>query len=203
MTIMPAAVCRPNTTKHVLTYTRDGYNVWGQWGKPPVLDYTIPECSCRIYSVSVWSISASSRFFSPGTSHKTHRNKHTPRNRSCVSHSQPPADCEVTNEHCHPAKHLLALLLQLCTEVLPFCFRVRVCRCARVCVCNVENTATFRWLFSQTPIPVHSFFFLAANMWVTVSCVKGDLFKRNSRVLHHRHGRCSYKHTFGKTEHRL
>lgn len=132
--IIPEAVCRANTTKHVLTYTRDDCNVWGQWGKPPVLDYTIPECSCRIYSVFCLKHLCQQPLFSPGTSHKTHKNRNTLRNRSCVSHSQPPADCEVTNEHCHPAKHLLALLLQLCTEVLPFCFHVHVCRCVCACV---------------------------------------------------------------------
>lgn len=88
------------------------------------------------YIVFLFEASLPAAAFFPQEPHTKHtKNKHTPRNRSCVSHSQPPADCEVTNEHCHPAKHLLALLLQLCTEVLPFCFRVCVCRCARVCAC--------------------------------------------------------------------
>lgn len=85
------------------------------------------------YIVFLFEASQPAAPFYPGASHKTHKNKHTLRNRSCVFRIQPPADCEVTNEHCHPAKHLLALLLQLCTKVLPFCFRVGVCqrvRCA-------------------------------------------------------------------------
>lgn len=63
-------------------------------------------------------------FFPPSQEPHTKHTQasHTLRHRPCASNSQPPADCEVTNEHCHQAKHLLALLLQLCTEVLPFCF---------------------------------------------------------------------------------
>lgn len=65
---------------------------------------------------------------------------------------------------------------------------------------RVENTTTFWLLFSQTPILAYFFLFLAANMWVTVSYVKTDLFKRNSRALHHGHEHCRYERTFGKIE---
>lgn len=68
-----------------------------------------------------------------------------------------------------------------------------------VCV-RVENTTTLWLLFSQTPILACFFLFPAADMWVTVSYVKTDLFKRNSRALHHGHERCRYKRTFGKIE---
>lgn len=79
--------------------------------------FPITECSCRIVFLFIASLPPA---LFPGNSHKTHTSNHTYHNYSCAPNSQPPAACKVTNEYCHSAKHLLALLLQLCTEVLPF-----------------------------------------------------------------------------------
>lgn len=134
--IMPEAACRPNTTERVLTYTRETTAASGAGGgKPPVLDYTIPECSRRIYRVFLWSVSASSRlffvFFPP------------PRKLTQSTHKQ------ATHRATAPAPHIvnrrqtarwqMNTVTQLNTYlhfyysyVLKFClfvFRVRVCAC--------------------------------------------------------------------------
>lgn len=100
--------------------------------------FPITECSCRIVFLFIASLPPA---LFPGNSHKTHTSNHTYYNYYCAPDSQPPAACKVTNEYCHSAKHLLALLLQLCSEVLPFFFFFlsRVCEMLKILTLLIRN----------------------------------------------------------------
>lgn len=88
---------------------------------------------------------------------------------SCAPNSQPPAVCKVTNEHCHFAKHQLALLLQLCTVVQCFVFLSEMLKITH-CLPN-----------SHTPNK-------DKNTNFTLCGTKNGFILNNSRMLYHCYG---------------
>lgn len=128
------------------------------------------QCSCRIYSVFVWSISASS-LFPPQEAYTKHTKTSTHFVTAPASH--------VFNRQ-KTARWQMNTVTQLNTYlhfyysyVLKFWLFVFVSVCVCVCQCVrctlLKILPKFRWLFGQNPTLVYSFFFLAANMQVTAS----------------------------------
>lgn len=107
------------TSMHPLMLTTEGCRS-GPLVKASDSLFPITECSCRVVFLFVQHCSISATSTLPLETHTQNTQATTHNLDSCAPNCQLPAVCNVTNEYCHLAKHLLALLLLLCTVVQCF-----------------------------------------------------------------------------------